>query len=157
MRTSAVWVMIAVVGLARWPASLNAAEGEPNRCAHCRQEACCVAKTCQIVCDVKKETKIAWSVECREVCPLLPGHHDSCDDGPPLPRCGHPRTVKILVKKEYQVDRPIYRCVVNYLCPQCAQQRDAGVVAPTAASTSSSGSTSPAPLAPLPPPPQADR
>ena len=47
-------------------------------------------------------------------------HHD-CDDCPPPPRCGQPKCVKKLVKKEYQVEVPVYKCVVRYLCPECCK------------------------------------
>ena len=35
----------------------------------------------------------------------MPGCRDCCDKCPP-PRCGHPKCVKKLVKKEYQVEVP---------------------------------------------------
>ena len=83
-----------------------------------RASAGCVKQVCQIVCEMKKETKTCWCVECKEICPLMPGCHHGCCDCPP-PRCGHPKCVKKLVKKEYQVDVPVYKCVVLHLCPEC--------------------------------------
>jgi hypothetical protein len=64
---------------------------------------------------MKKEKKTCWCVECQEICPLMPGCRDCCDKCPP-PRCGRPKTVKKLVKKEYEVEVPVYKCVVRHLC-----------------------------------------
>ena len=35
--------------------------------------------------------------------------------------------MQTLVKKEYQVEVPVYKCVVQYLCPECAQNGAAGI------------------------------
>jgi len=35
------------------------------------------------------------------------------------PRPGQPRAVKKLVKKEYVVEKPVYRTVVQYVCAEC--------------------------------------
>ena len=52
---------------------------------------------------------------------LMPGCHDCCHHGcPPPPRCGHPKCVQKLIKTEYQVNVPIYKGVVRYLCLSCA-------------------------------------
>ena len=77
-----------------------------------------------MVCEIKKETKTCWCVEEQEICTLLPGCHHDCDDCcQPPPRCGKPKCVKKLVKKEYQVETPVYKCVVRYVCPACLQRR----------------------------------
>jgi hypothetical protein len=56
--------------------------------------------------------------------------------------------VKKLVKKEYQVEVPIYKCVVVYLCAACVSG-DTPAAAPAAPNKP--------PLAPLPPSPSAPR
>jgi hypothetical protein len=100
-------------GLASGPATAaEAAAGSYQRCDQCGRYAPCVRKTCQVVCAVKKETKTGWSVEYEEICPLMPGCHHHGDDCPPPPRCGKPKCVKKLVKKETQVEVPVYKCVV---------------------------------------------
>jgi hypothetical protein len=93
-----------------------------------------------------KETKTCWCVECKEICPLMPGCHTCCDKCPP-PRCGNPKTVKKLVKKEYQVEKPVYKCVVQYLCPECCKGGST-VSVPTAAPNPPTSSAIPAPPAP---------
>ena len=93
--------------------------GTTTCCDRCGRHAACVEKTCQVVCEMKKETKTCWCVECQEICPLMPGCHHGCCECPPPPRCGHPKCVKKLVKKEYQVEVPVYKCVVRHLCPDC--------------------------------------
>jgi hypothetical protein len=67
-----------------------------------------------------------------------------CDKCPVPPRCGHPRTVKKLVKKEYEVDKPVYKCVTKYLCDGCCGAQPAGVKAASAAPPA-------APAPPVPP------
>jgi hypothetical protein len=120
MRTSAWLLLLAILG---WAVPSTAAKddgGGPTCCARCGRHSACVQKACQLICDVKKETKTYWCVEWEEFCPLLPGRRDGAGECPPLPRCGAPKCVKKLVKKEYQVETPIYKCVVMYLCPECA-------------------------------------
>jgi hypothetical protein len=142
MRISIVLLSFTVLGLAIRPAAAKDEPGGPNCCARCGRHVACVQKTCQLVSDVKKETKTCFCVTCEEFCPLLPGHRDRCDCCRPEPRCGHPKCVKKLVKKEYQVEVPIYKCVVVYLCPACANGES--LAAPPAAA---------AKLQPLPPAP----
>jgi hypothetical protein len=74
-----------------------------------------------VVCEIKKETKTCWCVEYKEIGLLMPGHRDccDCDQCQPPPRCGRTKCVQKLVKKEYQVDVPVYKCVVRYVCPAC--------------------------------------
>lgn len=149
MRISVAWILFAVVGLGAGPAMALDAAGGPNCCAHCGRHACCAEKTCKVVCDVKKETKTSWSVECQDICTLLPGHHDRCDECQPPPRCGRQKTVKKLVKHEYQVEVPIYKCVVVHLCPACANGQTSS--APAAPLPAASPSVPPMPLPPLAP------
>jgi len=148
MRTSIVLLIFAALGLAIRPATAKDDAGGPNCCAGCGRHAACVQKTCQLVCDVKKETKTYFCVTCEEFCPLMPGHRDRCDCGQPEPRCGHSKCVKKLVKKEYQVEVPVYKCVVVYLCPACASGETA-TAAPAAPAK-----LQPAPRAPAPPAPR---
>jgi len=115
-------------------------------CDQCGCHCACLQKTCQVVCEMKTETKTCWCVECTEICPLMPGCRDCCDECPP-PRCGHPKSVQKLVKKEYQVEKPVYKCVVCNLCPDCANSASGGT-APTAA-------PNPPPTSAAPPPPPA--
>ena len=120
MRTSAMILLLAMPA-ARKPAGNcdGLRQGETTCCDRCGRHAACVEKACQVVCEMKKETKTCWCVECQEICPLMPGCRHGCCECPPPPRCGHPKCVKKLVKKEYQVEVPVYKCVVLHLCPDC--------------------------------------
>lgn len=118
--------------------------GNVNRCAQCGRCCACQPKTCQVVCEIRKEKKSCWCVQYEDFCPLLPGCRDrcadACNDGccrncgercgreccescgkkcPVPPRCAQPKCLKKLVKKEYEVDVPVYKCVVKYLCGDC--------------------------------------
>jgi hypothetical protein len=138
-----LWYAMLIVGLAICSAQLGTVragdrddKGSPDSCGRCRCHAPCQPVTCQIVCDTKKEKKTRWRVECSLACPLLPGcclsrnGEESGDAekeaekancaGPP-PRCGRPRTVRKLVKEEYEVSIPVYRCEVRYLCDKCCE------------------------------------
>lgn len=42
------------------------------------------------------------------------------------PRPGQPRAVKKLVKKEYVIEKPVYRTVVQYVCAECLGIRPSG-------------------------------
>jgi hypothetical protein len=119
MQKSLLFTVLLAIGLASPLARANDFAGHSKCCAHCKRQVACVQKSCQVVCETKKETKYYWSVECKEICPLLPGHRDCDSCCPPPPRCGEPRCVKKLVKNEYQVDVPVYKCVVKYLCGEC--------------------------------------
>ncbi len=139
-----------LLGIWSCPATAADAGGTPccdQRCDQCGRHVACLQKTCQVVCGVKKETKTCWCVEYQEICPLLPGCHQHCDQCPPPPRCGNPKCVKKLVKKEYQVEVPAYKCVVRNLCCECLEHGAAEVpsVAPNPPAASSGQ--------PLPPPP----
>ena len=106
MRTSAMILLLTVLVLGSRPATAtDCAGGTTCCCDQCGRQVPCVEKTCQVVCEMKKETKTCWCVECQEICPLMPGCHHGCCDCPPPPRCGHPKCVKKAVKKEYQVEK----------------------------------------------------
>jgi hypothetical protein len=139
--------------------------GTLNCCAKCGCRAACQPKVCQVVCEIKKETKYCWCVECKDFCPLLPTllRRDGCDEAaadgkscgegckdgckecggegcghcPNPPHCGRSREIKTLVKREYQVDVPVYKCVTQYLCSACAScaasQAEKAAPAPTMA------------------------
>lgn len=74
------------------------------------------------------------------------------DCGPPkkyvTPRCTHPKCVKKLVKKEYDCDVPVYKCVVVYLCDSCCNAQQP---APAAAPAVPAAPAAPAVPPPLPP------
>ncbi len=119
---AALLLMAALLGLAGLPAGATDDGCGTSGTACCDRCGCpcdCLQKVCQVVCEIKKETKTCWCVECREIGLLMPGHRDCCDPCQPPPRCGRTKCVKTLVKKEYQVDVPVYRCVVLHVCPTC--------------------------------------
>jgi hypothetical protein len=146
MRISALLLAIAALELAIAPAKATADPGGTSCCSRCGCHAACVEKSCQVVCDVKKEKKTYWCVECSEFCTLLPGHRECGECRPPEPRCGRTKCVQKLVRKEYEVERPVYKCLVVYLCPACANGQSPEPAAIPAAPT-------PQPSAPLPPKP----
>ena len=151
MRTSAILILSVLLGFAGRPAAAGDL-GTPTRCACCGCNACCVEKVCQVVCEVRKDVKTYWTVECHEMCPLLPGCcRDGCDGCPPPPRCGKPKCVKQLVKNQYLVDVPVYKCVVRYLCPACANAEPTGAASPTPAAVATSPAAPP-PTVPSPSP-----
>ena len=129
MRTSGIVLLLLIaVGLGNQAAGTKGETCENASGGACGQTCCdccgcpcnCLQKTCQLVCETKKETKTCWCVEEQEFCTLMPGCHHDCDDCcQPLPRCGKSKCVKKLVKKEYQVETPVYKCVVRYVCPTC--------------------------------------
>lgn len=67
------------------------------------------------------------------------------------PKCGKVRTKKTLVKEEYEVEVPAYKCVVVYLCGQCCEAGAAGAGAGCAAETGKAPAAGPTP-APAPKP-----
>lgn len=117
-------------------------------CDRCGCRATCLLKTCP-VCEVKKETRTCWCIESKDICPLLPGLPHCGKECPP-PHCGNPKCVKRLVKKEYQVEVPVYKCVVQRLCCQCAGGSPVSTL-PCAAPNPPAPPASPPP--PLPPGP----
>ena len=136
---SSLFLLFAVVLVAAVASRALAGDGGPTCCAVCGRHVACAQKTCQVVCEVKKEKKSYWCVECEEICTLLPGRRE-CGECSPPPRCGSSKCVKKLVKKESSVEVPVYKCVVLDLCPDCAAGQSAPNAAPVAAA------------APLPPP-----
>ena len=130
--------------------------GSSACCDRCGHRSDCLQKTCQLVCEMKKETKLGWNVDCQEFCTLMPGHRDCCDPCPPLPRCGQEKCVKKLVRREYQVETPVYKCVVLHLCPDCCQgQAPASAGAPSPAMPPAPKAVTklpPAPSVPVPAP-----
>jgi hypothetical protein len=154
MRISAMFLLSAVLTLGSQAAAATDCAAEGSLCDRCGCHAACVEKCCQVVCEVKKETKTCWRVECQEICPLMPGCHDGCSDCPPLPRCGRPKCVKKLVKKEYQVEVPVYKCVVRHLCPDCCKSgpTESPTTAPNPPSTPATPPMPPAPSVPVPAP-----
>lgn len=64
---------------------------------------------------------------------------------PPQP--GKTRTVKKLVKKEYEVEVPVYKAVVRYVCAECLAAQACGVCAPQPSETPQAA---PTPAAPSP-------
>lgn len=130
MRTlGSLLTLIALVGAAQAVCADDGC-GAPDHCARCGRRTACQKVTCQVVCEMKKQTKYYWSVECQEICPLLPGCEGCSKDGcegsagrppqkGPAPRCGHARCVKQLVKKQYECEVPVYKCVTRYLCGDC--------------------------------------
>jgi hypothetical protein len=152
MRTSATILLLTLLVLGSRAAIATNCAGGTTCCDRCGRHTACVEKACQVVCEVKKETKTCWCVECQEICPLMPGHHDGCCDCPPPPRCGHPKCVKKLVKKEYQVEVPVYKCVVLHLCPECANGKSTELPV-SSPKPSPAPTTAPMPPAPIPSPP----
>jgi len=91
---------------------------------------------CELVCGTKKVKKHRWVVKTERFCPLLPGSiccdgcgsecgvsDDGCADdcGPTVktPRCGICRCRKILVKEEYEVEVPSFKCEPQDVCNTC--------------------------------------
>lgn len=125
----------------------NACEPASNACEPACEPACapacepaCAPKCqCQVECGTKTVTKHRWVVKTERFCPLLPGKIccdgcgsqcgvvcDGCDDGcgdcaPAVktPRCGKCRCRKILVKEEYTVEVPSFKCVPQDVCDTC--------------------------------------
>lgn len=127
MRTGITLLLFAVLGMAIQGATAadcadqSGCSGTTACCDVCGRHGACVEKVCQVVCEMKKETKSGWRVECKDICPLMPGCHHCGDCGCACPRCGNPKTVKKLVKTEYQVEKPVYKCVVRNVCCDCSK------------------------------------
>jgi hypothetical protein len=57
---------------------------------------------------------------CAEGCCDPCGGKKACYSIPmAVPKCGPVRCRKVLVKKEYECEVPVYECVVRYVCPGC--------------------------------------
>ncbi|MCR4413803.1 MAG: hypothetical protein NUV77_15390 [Thermoguttaceae bacterium] len=160
MRTlHGLWTLAALAMCAAMAAAAESGAtaccGAPDRCADCGCRDACQPKVCQIVCGTQKIKKHCWCIESEEFCPLLPGRPDGgscrdcaegcggtgccgqCGEGCKkyvTPQCGRPKTVKKLVKKEYECEVPQYKCVVKYLCGDCCGKAvQGGPAAPTPA------------------------
>jgi hypothetical protein len=163
MRTSITILLLAFLASSGRAVAGTECGGKTTCCDRCGCNAVCVEKACQVVCEMKKEKKTCWQVECQEFGTLMPAcpRHKSCGDCcPPPPRCGRCICAKKLVKREYEVEKPVYKCVVLHLCPQCCcgESVDASKAAPKASPTPASPTPTPAaPPAPLPPPPSRPR
>jgi len=105
------------------------------------QPACEPVRAPKCQCTVEEGTKTVkkhrWVVKTERFCPLLPGKIccDGCgsecgivDDGcggcapaPTVktPRCGICRTKKVLIKEEYEVEVPVFKCVPQDTCDTC--------------------------------------
>jgi len=155
MRTCMItFFLFAALGLAGQHAGASDDTCGQTCCDQCGCPAACLQKTCQVVCEVKKEKKTCWCVECSEICPLMPGRRDCCSECPPPPRCGDPKCVKKLVKKEYQVEVPVYKCVVRHVCPDCfsgGSTNSAPSAAPNPPAAATAPGVPPLPSAPSPP------
>lgn len=83
------------------------------------------------------------------------GGDTACGQGtdPIPPECGKVRTKKILVKKEYEIEVPVYKTVVKHLCGDCGANPDAIGPAPASAPAPAPLPPGPMPGAPVPPPP----
>lgn len=122
--------------------------GAVDSCGHCGARVRCQRKTVQVVCDVKKIKQICWAVECESFRPSIPvgygkkpncdpcgttscgttscgscGGHGFADRRVPglTPACGSGkcRVKKKLMMREIEIEVPIYRAEVRYLCPTC--------------------------------------
>ncbi len=126
MRTSAMILLLTIAALGSRPGTAADYVGGANCCDRCGRHVPCIEK-CQVVCEIKKETKTFWTVEYQEFCTLMPGCHHGSGDCPPAPRSGHAKCVKKLMKNEYQVGVPVYKCVVRHLCADCCNGGSADV------------------------------
>ncbi len=99
----------------------------------------CMERVCRIVCATKDVKTTVYTVECEDFCTLGPSCNVVCEstgcepgcgpacstgcghDGAPLraPTCGRAYTKRKLVKREITKKVPIYKCVVEYVCPDC--------------------------------------
>ena len=159
--------LLAVTQAAAAGESGAASCGTPDCCAQCGGRKACQKKVCQVVCEIKKEKKYCWSVQCEDFCAPLPNLpcRECCDKcgGDPAkcgsccekcvtpPKCGKVRTKMTLVKKEYEVEKPVYKCVVKYLCNDCCDSGPAEGTPPAAPAAPSQPSGTPT-LAPAPMP-----
>ncbi len=121
--------------------------GAPGCCSCCEAKCGCT-KYARIVCEMKKVPRHEWECECVNVCTLVPAKKigwsfpslgslfgccddadcsDECADGCceggecgyDRPKLGCCRVRRSPVLKEYTVEVPVYKCVVEYCCPEC--------------------------------------
>jgi len=176
MRTFIVSMAAALLAIGAAANSASAIE----RCGGSRSCHGCGKSNCQLVCEMKTVKKSCWVIECEQMCPLLPscskscGRSKSCGSGcggcgedacgtgcgkgccsKPLvpPKCGKMRTVKKLVKKEYEVKVPVYKCKACGGCGGCGIGEEAARPAVPAPAPAVTKAPMPPTLraAPLPP------
>jgi hypothetical protein len=121
--------------------------GAPGCCSCCEAKCGCT-KYARIVCEMKKIPMHEWECECENVCTLVPAKRigwsfpnfgklfgccddaacsdecaaGCCEDGAcdcERPKLGCCRVRRSPVMKEYAVEVPVYKCVVEYCCPNC--------------------------------------
>lgn len=103
-------------------------------CHRCKCE-CSPQKVCRLVCEMKETTKVTYGCKCEDFCVPGPsqrcqadcacGHCSECKANSWVPTCAKVKTRKVLDKKEEKVMKPTYKWVVEYLCPECAQESGA--------------------------------
>jgi hypothetical protein len=140
--------------------------GTSAKCDRCGCHGPC-NKVCRVVCEMKKVEVTCWEVQCEDFCAPLPnlcGRDDCADSGQGAcdpPKCGKVRTKKTLVKRTVTKEAPAYKCVVEYVCCDCASRgggtpKEAPVpVAPAPKGVQARASIAPdraIPDAPYPPP-----
>ena len=129
----------------------EACYGSPDRC--CRCGTCCPCfRYSVIVRETKTVTKHRWACPWKDIGvprptfeKLLPGGYTSTDgcwgagcaggdcqavgcsgeNCEPMPRCGKIYPARRLMKQEYTVEVPVYKCIVLYRCADC-READAG-------------------------------
>ena len=181
MRIVGISLTLAACLLLARPAAAGDACAAPDCCAQCGCRAACQPVSCQVVAGVAKVKKHCWCVETAPFAPLMPGcipslcetfgglwdglhgdkNRDACGCGETAcekqschipPECGKVRTKKVLGKKEYEVEVPVYKTVVKNLCGDCGA--NPGVIGPAPGSAPAPAPLppGPAPGAPVPPP-----
>ncbi len=125
--------------------------GSVDSCGHCGVRAHCQKKTVRVVCDLKKVKQICWAVECETFRPPIPvgyGKKSNCEPCRDLrggcgdASCGsrgvrthglavacapgRRRVKKKLMMREIEVEIPVYKAEVRYLCPTCRSGCDSG-------------------------------
>jgi hypothetical protein len=99
-------------------------------CECCGCQASC-QKVCRVVCEIKKVPKNVYDCECEDFCVPGPSEHcveyDACGCKHHVftPTCGCVRTRVKLVKTEEVTEKKVYKCVVQNMCCQCAQNSSA--------------------------------
>jgi hypothetical protein len=108
--------------------SLAPAAFAANTCPQC---GCCECKKCcRLVCEMKEVTKTHYCCKCEDFCVLGPskrctsccscncGHCAECRSSW-IPTAAYVKTKHVAEKKEEKIQKPTYRFVVEYVCPQC--------------------------------------
>ena len=101
-------------------------------CVEC-EEFCAPLPGCRpcsktVTCDVPTCADGGCCDPCVDGCCDPCGGKRSCFSIPmAVPKCGPVRCRKVLVKKEYTCEVPVYECVVKYLCPDCCAAEEEAV------------------------------